>query len=337
MRNSTATLGRRASQTTAESASVLRQLLLCSVKSVGTEKRARQKAGKAARRQERKVAEARSKRTRTFIRIAVIAGIAVGLFFLISYCSRDRDSEEVTSSEPPALAPTTTAPPAPGEEERMLEEDEMKRSNNEIVYTPYRPEDYGSGPCAPPERSGEPRLRFENPPALCINPEKSYAAVFNTTRGTVKIALDAVNTPGTVNSFVNLARFGYYDDTLIHRSDPSIGILQGGSPTTNSASDPGPGYQLWDEGTGFKYRPGQLVMARTRQPNSAGAQYFFTVTEDASLLDGDGTYVVFGEVIEGLDVLSEILDSHVAIPGSGLGGAPDPEVRIRVSIEESDR
>ena len=245
---------------------------------MGTEKRARQKAGKAARRQERKAAEARSKRTRNIIRIAVLAGIAVGLFFLISYCSRDRDSEEVPSREPPALAPTTTSSPAPGDTERTLEDGEMKPSN-EIVYTPYRPEDYGTGPCAPPEGVDEPRLEFgADGPALCINPEKSYAAVFDTTRGTVKIALDAANTPGTVNSFVNLARFGYYDDTLIHRSDPSIGILQGGSPTTNSARDPGPGYRLWDEGTGFKYRPGQLVMARTQQLNSGGAQYFFTVT-----------------------------------------------------------
>ena len=112
--------------------------------------------------------------------------------------------------------------------------------------------------------------------------------------------LDVTNTPGTVNSFVNLARFGYYDDTLVHRSAPSIGILQGGSPHTNSAADPGPGYTLWDEGTGFTYRPGQLVMARRGEPNSAGAQYFFTVTPDAGLLDSQGTYVVFGEVLEGL-------------------------------------
>ena len=180
----------------------------------------------------------------------------------------------------------------------------------------------------------EPVLDFAGAPMLCIDPAVPHSAVFETSRGTVRVALDAANTPGTVNSFVNLVRSGYYDGTLIHRSAPSIGILQGGSPHTNSAADPGPGYTLWDEGTGFTYRPGQLVMARTGQPNSAGAQYFFTVTADAGLLDGQGTYVVFGDVIEGLDVLADMLDSHVDIPDNPLGGAPDPPVVVdSVTIE----
>ncbi|MCY3952593.1 MAG: peptidylprolyl isomerase, partial [bacterium] len=162
----------------------------------------------------------------------------------------------------------------------------------------------------------------------CIDTSVPHTATFDTSRGVVRVALDVANTPGTVNSFVNLARFGYYDDTLVHRSAPSIGILQGGSPHTDTAADPGPGYTLWDEGTGFTYRPGQLVMARRNEPNSAGAQYFFTVTEDAGLLDGQGTYVVFGEVIEGLDVLSDILASHVDEPDNPLGGSPDPPVTV---------
>ena len=196
------------------------------------------------------------------------------------------------------------------------------------AYTPYAAGDYGAEACAPADGAGEPVLDFDGPPMLCIDPAVAHTAVFDTSRGVVRVALDATNTPGTVNSFVNLARSGYYDGTLVHRSAPSIGILQGGSPHTNSASDPGPGYTLWDEGTGFTYRPGQLVMARRGDPNSAGAQYFFTVTADAGLLDGQGTYVVFGEVIEGLDVLEGILDSHVDIPDNPLGGAPQPPVVV---------
>ena len=134
---------------------------------------------------------------------------------------------------------------------------------------------------------------------------------------------------------MNLARFGYYDETLVHRSDPSHRHPAGRLARTPTAPpDPGPGYTLWDEGTGFTYRPGQLVMARRGEPNSAGAQYFFTVTPDAGLLDGQGTYVVFGEVVEGLDVLTDMLTSHVADPASGLGGAPDPPVVVNsVTIE----
>ncbi|MCY4632145.1 MAG: peptidylprolyl isomerase, partial [bacterium] len=174
-------------------------------------------------------------------------------------------------------------------------------------------------------------------PGLCIDPAAAYTAVFDTTRGTVRVALAAANVPGTVNSFVNLARFGYYDRTLIHRSDPSIGILQGGAPHTNSVTDPGPGYTLWDEGSGFDYRPGQLVMARRESPNSADAQFFFTVTDAAALLDADGTSVVFGEITAGLDVLTGILAAHRDEPGNDFGGAPDPPVLIRsVTIETRD-
>ena len=206
-----------------------------------------------------------------------------------------------------------------------------------LAYSPYTPGDYGSGPCAPAERTDEAVLNFAEAPGLCIDVTAAHTAVFDTSAGTVRVALDAARTPGTVNNFVNLARFGYYDATLIHRSDPSIGILQGGSPHTGDASDPGPGYVVWDEGSGFSYRPGQLVMARTSGPDSADAQFFFTVTEAAALLDGDGTYVVFGEVLEGLDVLVDILGSHLAETGNDFGGAPDPPVVVNsITIETQD-
>ena len=76
-------------------------------------------------------------------------------------------------------------------------------------------------------RAGAP-IRYA--PRLCIDLNDRLQAEFETSRGTVRVELDVANTPGTVNSFVNLARYGYYDNTLLHRSDPSIGILQGGSP-----------------------------------------------------------------------------------------------------------
>ena len=203
-----------------------------------------------------------------------------------------------------------------------------------LNFLPYALGDYGTGPCAPTDGAAEPVLDFADAPSLCIDVTASHTAVFDTSQGMVRVMLDAQNTPGTVNNFVNLARFGYYDGTLIHRSDPSIGILQGGSPHTNDASDPGPGYLIWDEGSGFTYRPGRLAMARTSGPNSADAQFFFTVTDSAALLDGQGTFVVFGEVIEGLDVLVDILDSHLAEPGNDFGGAPDPPVIINsITIE----
>jgi peptidyl-prolyl cis-trans isomerase B (cyclophilin B) len=150
------------------------------------------------------------------------------------------------------------------------------------------------------------------------------------------VALDTERTPGTANNFVSLARSGYYDDTLLFRTDPSIGIIQGGSPSTDSPSDPGPGYTIPDEGGSFTYVPGQLVMARSQGPDSAGAQFFFSVDEAVSALDGQGTYVVFGEVTEGLDILEQILASHEEQPDNPLGGAPNPPVTVTsVTITEA--
>ena len=251
--------------------------------------------------------------------------------------SDDTPAEADPAGDEPAGEPAADADLAGDETpdgSSAVDEEPGPSTGNGPAYTPYAPGDYGTEPCAPAEGAGSPVLDFGGAPMSCIDTSVPHTAVFDTSRGIIRVALDVTNTPGTANSFVNLARFGYYDGTLVHRSAPSIGILQGGSPHTNTAADPGPGYTLWDEGTGFTYRPGQLVMARRNEPNSAGAQYFFTVTADAGLLDGQGTYVVFGEVLEGLDVLTDILDSHVDQPDNPLGGAPDPPVLVNsVTIE----
>ena len=147
-----------------------------------------------------------------------------------------------------------------------------------------------------------------------------------------------------MNNFATLARWGYYDNTLLFRTDPSIAIIQGGSPHTNSPSDPGPGYTIRDEPsftlgadgtpTGpYRYVPGQLVMARGSGVNAAGAQFFFTTGPEAALLDGQGTYVVFGTTDDdGLAILQSIIALHV--PGESLGGAPSRDVTINsVTIE----
>ncbi len=173
---------------------------------------------------------------------------------------------------------------------------------------------------------------------MCINPELSYQAIFDTSEGEIAIDLDTENTPNTVNNFVTLARWGYYDETELFRTDPSIDIIQGGSPNTNSAADPGPGYTIADEPTftntngtlvgPYRYEPGQLVMARSAGPDSSGAQFFFTTGENTSLLDSQGTYIVFGTTNEaGLAVMQNIIGLHQS-DDSGLGGRPSRTVTV---------
>jgi cyclophilin family peptidyl-prolyl cis-trans isomerase len=149
------------------------------------------------------------------------------------------------------------------------------------------------------------------------------------------VALNTTKTPMTANNFIVLSRYHYYDGTAMFRTDTSIDIIQGGSPHTQDASDPGPGYTIKDEGSGYKYVPGDLTMARTSAPNSAGAQYFFCAGVSCSNLNSQGTYVNFGVTTSGLPVLEKILALNVN-ESNGLGGAPSRLVLVKsINITES--
>lgn len=293
----------------------------------------RQKEGRQQRLAEEREAFKRRKRNRNIKRWGVLLAIFAVAVFLYWFFSRDDGDDPVVVDNPEtATDPSgTTAPetdPEPSPSTPTTEQEDIMPPD----YTPFTADDYGTTAC--PEAGSDPQLSFGDSFQNCLEPGSVYTAVMNTTLGEVRIALDTENTPGTSNNFISLSRAGYYDGTLLHRTDPSIGIIQGGSPHTNSASDPGPGYNIKDEGTGFTYRPGQLVMARGPGLNSSGAQFFFAVNSSTALLDGQGVYVVFGQVTEGLDVLEAVLASHKEIPSSGLGGAPDPEVTVNsVTIE----
>ena len=211
------------------------------------------------------------------------------------------------------------------------------------------PEPDAGSPAGCPEADGSsPRtIDFVGRQPMCIDPEAGYVAVFDTSEGEMRFDLTASETPLTVNNFVTLARWGYYDGTLLFRTDPSIDIIQGGSPHTDSASDPGPGYTIPDEPafdedpetgrlTGpYRYQPGQLVMARSAGRDAAGAQFFLTTGPNTALLDSQGTYVVFGNTDDaGLAVAQSIIGLHE--PGGSMGGAPSRDVTVHsVTIEET--
>lgn len=165
---------------------------------------------------------------------------------------------------------------------------------------------------------------FTAAPQMCIDTKKSYTAIFDTTEGTVEVALDTKVTPKTTNNFVVLSRFKYYDNTPVFRTDPSIDIIQAGG-ANNTAS---PGYNIEDEGGKFTYKEGDLVMARGAGANSGGGQFFFATGPKVSLLDDQGTYVTFGKVTKGLDVVKAIIALHEE-DNSGLGGKPSRAVLIK--------
>jgi cyclophilin family peptidyl-prolyl cis-trans isomerase len=187
--------------------------------------------------------------------------------------------------------------------------------------------------CPAADGSSPRTLTFAAAPPMCIDKSKSYTATFDTSEGTIVVALDTKNTPETVNNFVVLSRYHYYDGTQIFRTDPSIDIIQGGGPHSEDGSDPGPGYYIKDEGSGYKYSAGDLVMARDQ--TGGAAEFFFGTGPNVADLNSQGTYVTFGHTTSGLDVLQKIIALNVADPSTG-SGKPSRTVTINtVKITQS--
>jgi peptidyl-prolyl cis-trans isomerase B (cyclophilin B) len=110
--------------------------------------------------------------------------------------------------------------------------------------------------------------------------------------------------PMHVKNFITLAEAGFYNGTPFHRVIPGF-MVQGGDPSGNGTG--GPGYTIDAEfTTKKKHTAGILSMARTNNPNSAGSQFFIMVAPSTHL---DGQYSIFGEVVEGMDVVTKIVSS----------------------------
>jgi len=148
--------------------------------------------------------------------------------------------------------------------------------------------------------------QYSSPPAMQIDPTKSYAATIQTNRGDIVIDLYADKAPNTVNNFVALARDGFYDGVSFHRVIADF-MVQGGDPTGSGRG--GPGYQFNDEFHPELVHdgPGVLSMANAG-PNTNGSQFFITHVATNWL---DNKHSVFGKVRSGQDVVDAIQQGDV--------------------------
>jgi len=128
----------------------------------------------------------------------------------------------------------------------------------------------------------------------------SPKAVIEMDAGKVVIEFYDKDAPSTVANFVKLAKQGYYDGLTFHRVVPGF-VVQGGDPKGNGSG--GPGYTIKDEFNSRKHLTGTVAMARTPAPNSAGSQFYITLAPQPGL---DGKYTVFGQVVEGMDLVMKI-------------------------------
>jgi cyclophilin family peptidyl-prolyl cis-trans isomerase len=295
---------------------------------VGTEKRERQKANRALRHQQ----ELKQQRTRAVkqrgLRIGIFALLALAGVVLIAWVGGAFDDDAVTTvttapvTTDPDAEPVTTDPDADPDIDPVTTE-----PGAGVVTLPTEgtvdPPPVEATECPPEDGADEQRREFDAPPPMCIDPAAQYEAVITTSAGELTVLLDAERAPMTVNNFVVLARYRYFDDTECHRIIPEF-VAQCGDPTATGTG--GPGYRFPDElPEAGEYQIGSLAMANSG-PDTNGSQFFIITGERGAALPPQ--YSLFGQVTEGLNDTVPALDALGNPDPASNGVPPLEEVRI---------
>lgn len=275
---------------------------------MGTDKRERQKRNRDARR-ENLVRRSRQSTTRKRgIQVLAVILVVVALvgFVFATGDSGDDSATDVTEA-PLETTAVTDAAAAP----------------TEFIY--------GTGECAPSAGSANQQREFADAPQMCIDPAKTYTATFETTQGEFTVRLLPDRAPGTVNSFVNLARWKYFDGTKCHRVIQDF-VVQCGDPTATGSG--GPGYDFADELPGLgEYKIGSIAMANSG-PNTNGSQFFIITGNNGAALPPQ--YSLFGEVVSGLDTTVKAMAALFNPDPAANGVPPAGDIVLKsVTITES--
>jgi cyclophilin family peptidyl-prolyl cis-trans isomerase len=193
-------------------------------------------------------------------------------------------------------SPTTTA--APGS--TTVPATTPTTAGNLAVATIPAPANPG---CPKLDGSAPHYTKFAAAPPMCIDTAKKYTVTFQTDAGTITAQLDPSKAPKTVNSFVFLTGYHYFDGIVFHRVIPGF-VIQGGDPTGTGSG--GPGYQFADElPKAGDYKDGSMAMANSG-PNTNGSQFFIIDGSQGTSLPP--SYSLFGQVTGGMDVVTKIIN-----------------------------
>ena len=154
---------------------------------------------------------------------------------------------------------------------------------------------------------------------------KDYFAILKTNKGDIKIDLYELDAPYTVTNFIYLVENDFYDGSSFHRVLKEA-FIQTGAPVDSESEESGPGYKFKDEQNNHKIVKGTVAMAN-EGPDTNGSQ-FFIVTKKA-LPELDGSYNVFGTIIDGFNVVERIAELNVEDNGFGEISSPTSEVIIK--------
>ena len=162
-------------------------------------------------------------------------------------------------------------------------------------------ESFAAAPESPAETAGGEARQYDSAPPMTIDTSKKYFATVEMEKGgSFIIELYPDKAPITVNSFVFLAREGYFDGVTFHRVLEGF-MAQGGDPTGTGMG--GPGYQFENEDSDLTFDKAGVVAMANAGRDTNGSQFFITF-DAAEFLNGG--YTIFGQVIEGMDVVNEI-------------------------------
>ncbi|MEZ5242138.1 MAG: peptidylprolyl isomerase [Microthrixaceae bacterium] len=254
------------------------------------EKHARQKQARSSKLQEATVRARQSSRRRrvvTVIGVLLGVGIIVAGVWILTGSGDDDTTEGSTTTTTAGDSTTTTAADAA----------ELPRPPEGITLTEKTP--------CPPAAGTEKRVeRFAGPPPTCIDPDASYTATFSTTKGDFTATLDSKKAPVSVNNFVVLSRYHFYDGVPFHRIVPGF-VIQAGDGDGDPWGNNDLGYSIHDElpASSAEYVDYSLAMANSG-PNTNGSQFFVVLPGGGAQLQPN--YSWFGQVTQGQDVVAAI-------------------------------
>lgn len=166
--------------------------------------------------------------------------------------------------------------------------------------------------------------QYSECPPMIIDPAQSYIATIQTEKGDIVVQLFADKAPLAVNNFIFLATHGWYDNVTFHRVLAGF-MAQSGDPSGTGFG--GPGYAFVNEDAGIPFdREGLLAMANAG-PDTNGSQFFITVAPATHL---NGGYTIFGEVIQGMDVVKSLT---LRDPSQGFNLPPGDKI-LTITIEQ---
>ncbi|MGH3933386.1 MAG: peptidylprolyl isomerase [Pseudonocardiaceae bacterium] len=264
----------------------------------------------------------RVKARRKYALAGSVAAVVLVIGVVTLIVTLGRDDQTVNAAANPT-APATPVPPA------TTTASTTPSPSSEQPAPLSRPQALpASVDCQYPSTQQTPARPVTPPPTGPITTEGTVSLTMQTSAGPIGLTLDRALAPCTVNSFVSLAKQGFYSGSQCHRlvTNPGLQVLQCGDPTGSGSG--GPGYTVPDEVfPELTYERGYVAMANTGQPNSGGSQ-FFLIYGDSRL---PPSYTVFATISpDGLTVIDQIAKagSDESLEPSPGGGKPNQPVTI---------